>query len=67
MTTEAFASNLSPAAQAMKRVFDLASAGQRQGTIACPKCGSALRFTAPQPHRSSGLCAAAGCLRWNTL
>ncbi len=67
MTTDTFAANVSPIAQAMKQVFDLASAGQARGTISCPKCGSALRFTAAEPHRSSGQCTAMDCLRWNTI
>jgi hypothetical protein len=66
MTTDIFAANVSPIAQAMKKAFDLSTAGTKEGTFACPKCGSTVRFTALIPHKSSGQCAAAGCIRWAT-
>lgn len=67
MTTAEFSAQLSPAAQALKLVFDLATAGQPKGSIRCPKCGSTLHYTAQEPHRSSGRCSAGGCLRWSVI
>jgi hypothetical protein len=65
LTTDTIAANVSPTAQAMKKAFDLSTAGQKQGTFPCPRCGSTVRFTALIPHQSSGQCSAAGCLRWS--
>lgn len=65
MTTDTFAANVSPIAQAMKMAFDLATAGTKEGTFPCPKCHSTLRFAALIPHKSSGRCSAAGCIRWS--
>jgi ribosomal protein S27AE len=65
MTTEAFAAKVSPIAQAMKRAYELSTAGTKEGTFPCPKCGSQVRFTALVPHQSRGQCSAAGCIRWS--
>lgn len=65
MTTEAFSSQLGALAKAQARAYELATAGQTQGTFPCPRCGSTVRFTALIAHKSSGQCSAAGCLRWS--
>jgi hypothetical protein len=66
VTTEHFASQASALAQAQNRAYQLATDGQTQGTFPCPKCGSTVRFTALIPHKSSGRCSAAGCIRWSS-
>jgi hypothetical protein len=64
MTTAQFSRLASATAQAQARAFELSTAGTKEGTFPCPKCGSQVRFTALIPHKSSGQCAAAGCIRW---
>ncbi len=65
MTSPNFNSQAGPIAQAMNKAYELSKAGTKSGTFACPKCGSAVKFTALVPHRSSGKCAAKGCIRWS--
>lgn len=65
MTTTAFLRRAGPIAQAMNRAHQLSSEGKPTGTFACPKCGSQVRYTAIVAHKSSGACAAAGCIRWS--
>jgi hypothetical protein len=65
VTTEAFASQLGALAQAQARAWELATAGQKEGTFPCPRCGSTVKFTALIAHKSSGRCTAAGCIRWS--
>lgn len=67
MTTSAFAARVSPNAQAMLRAFELASAGQKQGTFECPGCHSQVRYTATAPHKTEGHCTAGCGVRWAVL
>lgn len=65
MTRKVFADKIGATAQAMNKAYQLSTAGQKEGTFPCPKCGSQVRFTALIPHKSSGKCAAADCIRWS--
>lgn len=68
MTSPNFNSQAGPIAQAMNKAYLLAKAGTTEGSFACPKCGSTVKFTAlvaGMPHRSSGKCSARGCIKWS--
>jgi hypothetical protein len=65
VSTETFNRRAGAVAQAMNEAFRQSTAGATSGTFPCPKCGSQVRFTALIPHKSSGQCAAAGCIRWS--
>lgn len=65
MTTPAFNRRAGPIAQAMNRAYQLfTKEGKTEGTFACPKCGSQVRFTARAAHIHSGQCAAACGVKW---
>ena len=65
MVTENFNRHAGALARAQNRAFELSTAGTTQGTFPCPRCGSTVNFTALIPYRSSGKCAARGCIRWS--
>jgi hypothetical protein len=65
MTTDRFNASAGAIAQAQNIAYQLSTAGQKEGTFPCPKCGSQVRFTALVPHQSRGQCSAAGCIRWS--
>ena len=65
MVTENFNRHAGAIAQAMNKAFELSTAGTKEGTFACPKCGSPVKFTALIPYKSSGKCSARGCIRWS--
>ena len=64
MTTARFNRLAGAIAQATARVYEAVTAGEKTGTVPCPKCGAPVRFTATEPHRSTGQCSTAGCVRW---
>lgn len=53
-------------ANAMHEAYKQASAGQRSGTLKCPRCSSLIRFRVlGAPHQTSGRCPAANCIHWS--
>ena len=64
MTTAASSTKAGATARAMTTAYEKASAGQKAGTFACPKCGGTVRFTAAAPEKTDGRCNSANCVRW---